>query len=277
PLPGGRPAPPHPGGGPRAERRSRPGQPHRRAPRGPGRRVTTGHAPGRRGGDREPGPLVGRGRRTAPVAGATAGGRLRRKPRRPRRPPDPQRRGAGGGRGGPAGARRRVHRRPPGRRARAAAGRPGPPRGHERRRPHPGPPERRRRPGRPRRGDRRPSQRTEGAGVTRDLSAPRKVHIVGIGGMAMSGIAAVLTRLGHTVSGSYLKAWRGLERLRLLGVDVHVPHEAPCLPADVDAVVVSPAIPPTNPEVAAARERGVPVLRRAEALAAIVDTRRTVA
>jgi UDP-N-acetylmuramate--alanine ligase len=95
--------------------------------------------------------------------------------------------------------------------------------------------------------------------------------------MAMSGIAAVLVRLGHTVSGSDLRAWRGLERLRLLGVDVHVPHDAACLPAEVDAVVVSTAIPATNPEVVAARERGIPVLRRAEALAAIVDTRRTVA
>ena len=113
--------------------------------------------------------------------------------------------------------------------------------------------------------------------MTLDLSAPRKIHIVGIGGMAMSGIAAVLTRLGHTVSGSDLKSWRGLERLRFLGVDVHVPHDAACLPAELDAVVVSTAIPPTNPEVLAARERGVPVLRRAEALAAIVDTRRTVA
>jgi UDP-N-acetylmuramate--alanine ligase len=113
--------------------------------------------------------------------------------------------------------------------------------------------------------------------VSLDLSAPRKIHIVGIGGMAMSGIAAVLTRLGHTVSGSDLKSWRGLERLRFLGVDVHVPHDAACLPAELDAVVVSTAIPPTNPEVLAARERGVPVLRRAEALAAIVDTRRTVA
>ncbi|HKN91060.1 MAG TPA: Mur ligase domain-containing protein, partial [Acidimicrobiia bacterium] len=100
--------------------------------------------------------------------------------------------------------------------------------------------------------------------MTLDLSAPRRVHIVGIGGMAMSGIAAVLTRLGHTVSGSDLKAWRGLERLRLLGVDVHVPHDAACLPDELDAVVVSTAIPPTNPEVLAARQRGVPVLRRAE-------------
>ena len=113
--------------------------------------------------------------------------------------------------------------------------------------------------------------------MTLDLSEPRRVHIVGIGGMAMSGIAAVLVRLGHTVSGSDLKAWRGLERLRFLGVEVNVPHDAACLPAELDAVVVSTAIPATNPEVVAARERGVPVLRRAEALAAIVDTRRTVA
>jgi UDP-N-acetylmuramate--alanine ligase len=113
--------------------------------------------------------------------------------------------------------------------------------------------------------------------MTLDLSAPRKIHIIGVGGMAMSGIAAVLTRLGHTVSGSDLKSWRGLERLRFLGVDVHVPHDAACLPDELDAVVVSTAIPPTNPEVLAARERGVPVLRRAEALSAIVDTRRTVA
>jgi UDP-N-acetylmuramate--alanine ligase len=113
--------------------------------------------------------------------------------------------------------------------------------------------------------------------MTLDLSAPRRIHIVGVGGMAMSGIAAVLTRLGHTVSGSDLKSWRGLERLRFLGVDVHVPHDAACLPAELDAVVVSTAIPPTNPEVIAARERGVPVLHRAEALAAIVDTRRTLA
>jgi UDP-N-acetylmuramate--alanine ligase len=95
--------------------------------------------------------------------------------------------------------------------------------------------------------------------------------------MAMSGIATVLKRLGHEVSGSDLKAWRGLERLRLLGIDVTVPHSAACLPDRLDAVVVSTAIPASNPEVVAARARGVPVLRRSEALAAIVNTRRTVA
>lgn len=110
-----------------------------------------------------------------------------------------------------------------------------------------------------------------------DLLAPRRIHIIGIGGMAMSGIATVLTRLGHAVSGSDLKAWRGLERLRLLGVEVHVPHDPTRVPEHLDAVVVSTAIPASNPEVVAARERGVPVLRRADALALIVATRRTVA
>lgn len=110
-----------------------------------------------------------------------------------------------------------------------------------------------------------------------DLSEPRRVHIVGVGGMAMSGIAVILRRLGHTVSGSDLKAGRGLERLRLLGVDVYVPHDANRLPESLDAVITSTAIPASNPEVVLARERGVPVLRRADALAAIVDRRRTVA
>ncbi|MGH8999320.1 MAG: UDP-N-acetylmuramate--L-alanine ligase, partial [Acidimicrobiia bacterium] len=113
--------------------------------------------------------------------------------------------------------------------------------------------------------------------MTLDLSDTRRLHIVGIGGMAMSGIATVLARLGHQVSGSDLKSWRGLERLRLLGVDVHIPHDGASLPERLVAVVVSTAIPASNPEVVAARERGVPVLRRSDALAAIVARRRTVA
>jgi UDP-N-acetylmuramate--alanine ligase len=93
----------------------------------------------------------------------------------------------------------------------------------------------------------------------------------------MSGIAAVLTRMGHRVSGSDLKDSPAMARLRLLGVDARVGHRAEHLPAAVDAVVCSSAIPPTNPEVAAALERGVPVLRRADALRALVATRRSVA
>ncbi|MBW3668127.1 MAG: UDP-N-acetylmuramate--L-alanine ligase [Actinobacteria bacterium] len=109
-----------------------------------------------------------------------------------------------------------------------------------------------------------------------DLSAPQRVHVVGIGGAGMSAIAAVLVAMGHAVSGSDLKDSPGLERLRSLGVRVDIGHAAEHV-GDVDAVTISTAIPPTNPEVEAARRRGIAVLRRAEALAAIAATRRTVA
>ena len=110
-----------------------------------------------------------------------------------------------------------------------------------------------------------------------DLSRPRVVHIVGMGGAGMSAIAAVLARMGHRVSGSDLKDSHALDRLRLLGVDAFIGHDAAHVPADVDAVVRSSAIPPTNPEVAAAADRGARVLRRAEALRALVATRRSIA
>ena len=110
-----------------------------------------------------------------------------------------------------------------------------------------------------------------------DLSQPRVLHVVGVGGAGMSAIAAVLTRMGHQVSGSDLKESPALARLRLLGVDARVGHHAANVPADVDAIVCSSAIPATNPEVAAATGGGVPVLRRAEALRALVATRRSVA
>ncbi len=109
-----------------------------------------------------------------------------------------------------------------------------------------------------------------------DLAARRTIHIVGVGGAGMSAIATVLAAMGHRVSGSDLKDSPGLDRLRAQGVDVWVGHAASHLGA-VDAVAISTAIPERNPEVAAARERGIPVLRRAEVLAAICATRRTVA
>jgi UDP-N-acetylmuramate--alanine ligase len=110
-----------------------------------------------------------------------------------------------------------------------------------------------------------------------DLSSPRRVHIVGVGGAGMSAIATVLARMGHRVTGSDLKESQGLERLRLLGVRADVGHHAENVPADVDALVVSTAIPSTNVEVRTAGERGVPVFRRADALRALTATRRTIA
>jgi UDP-N-acetylmuramate--alanine ligase len=110
-----------------------------------------------------------------------------------------------------------------------------------------------------------------------DLSQPRAIHVVGVGGAGMSAIATVLARMGHTVSGSDLRDSPSLERLRLLDVTTHVGHAAEHLTGHLDAVVTSTAIPDSNPEVVAARERGIPVLRRADALRAIVATRTTIA
>jgi UDP-N-acetylmuramate--alanine ligase len=110
-----------------------------------------------------------------------------------------------------------------------------------------------------------------------DLDEPRRVHIVGIGGAGMSAIATVLVGMGHEVRGSDLKDSPALARLRLLGVHAEVGHRAEHVDGDLDAVVVSTAIRDDNREVRRARERGVPVLRRAAMLRAIVATQRTIA
>jgi UDP-N-acetylmuramate--alanine ligase len=115
------------------------------------------------------------------------------------------------------------------------------------------------------------------AGAELDLAAPRTIHIVGLGGSIMSAFAAVLVRMGHRVSGSDLRDSRTLERLRALGVDARVGHDAANVPDAVDAVIASTAIVASNPEVRRAHELGVPVFSRAETQRAIVAMRRTVA
>jgi UDP-N-acetylmuramate--alanine ligase len=109
-----------------------------------------------------------------------------------------------------------------------------------------------------------------------DLSVGHRIHVVGIGGVGMSAVATVLLAMGQQVSGSDLKASAELARLRSLGVDASVGHH-PAHVADVDIVTVSTAIPSANVEVSEARRLGIPVLSRAEMLAAIVATRKTVA
>ena len=109
-----------------------------------------------------------------------------------------------------------------------------------------------------------------------DLTAALRVHIVGIGGAGMSAIASVLAAMGHAVSGSDLRESPGLDRLRALGVRVAVGHDASNL-GDAEVVTVSTAIPQNNVEIGAALAKGIPVLRRAEVLAAISRTRRAIA
>jgi len=102
------------------------------------------------------------------------------------------------------------------------------------------------------------------------------VHIVGIGGAGMSGIARILAARGVTVSGSDARESRRLVALRALGIDARVGHAAQNVDG-VDVVVTSTAIRATNPEVVAAQERGIPVIGRAEALATVMAGSRGVA
>jgi UDP-N-acetylmuramate--alanine ligase len=110
-----------------------------------------------------------------------------------------------------------------------------------------------------------------------DLTVPRRLHIVGVGGVGMSAIALLLARMGHEVSGSDLKESVSLARLEAAGVHVNVGNRAENVPRDADAVVYSTAIPARNVELVAARELGISVLHRSAALAALAATRRTIA
>ncbi|BDA85585.1 UDP-N-acetylmuramate--L-alanine ligase [Aureimonas sp. SA4125] len=102
------------------------------------------------------------------------------------------------------------------------------------------------------------------------------VHFIGIGGIGMSGIAEVLVTLGYTVQGSDQSENANVQRLREKGVTVHIGHHADNLGL-AEVVVVSTAIRRSNPELAAARERLLPVVRRAEMLAELMRFRHAIA
>ena len=91
------------------------------------------------------------------------------------------------------------------------------------------------------------------------------IHFTGIGGIGMSGIAEILHNLGYPVQGSDIAANTNVRRLQGLGIDVALGHDAENI-GDAAVVVVSTAISGDNPEIAAARARLTPVVRRAEML-----------
>jgi len=100
-----------------------------------------------------------------------------------------------------------------------------------------------------------------------------RIHFVGIGGIGMSGIAEVLLTLGYHVSGSDLKESDSTRRLQSLGGVIRCGHHAAhleLLGGEADVVVISSAVHGQNPEVVAARARGVPVIPRAEMLAELM-------
>jgi UDP-N-acetylmuramate--alanine ligase len=103
-----------------------------------------------------------------------------------------------------------------------------------------------------------------------------KIHMIGIGGAGMSGVAEVLKSRGHTVTGSDLKESPYTRRLREAGITIYIGHAAGQV-GDADQVVISTAIPKTNPELLEARRRSIPVIPRAAALASILEGAHSIA
>lgn len=127
----------------------------------------------------------------------------------------------------------------------------------------------------------RTDPRNRGTGPAPAPSVPemrrvRRVHFVGIGGSGMCGIAEVLINQGYEVSGSDLAKSSTTQRLARLGVTISIGHRAENL-GSCDVVVVSSAVGETNPEIAAARARRVPVVPRAEMLGELMRYRHGIA
>ena len=102
------------------------------------------------------------------------------------------------------------------------------------------------------------------------------IHFVGIGGIGMSGIAEVLVNLGFRVSGTDLKESAVTERLRSLGIEVNLGHEAKHIEG-AQVVVISSAVKGDNPEVKAAHDAKIPVIPRGEMLAELMRLKKGIA
>lgn len=102
------------------------------------------------------------------------------------------------------------------------------------------------------------------------LRPGQHIHLMGVGGVGMSGLAGILTERGYTVTGSDSAENSRVAQLRELGAKIHVPQVTGGA-GDPDVVVVSTAIPKGNPELVDAKRRGLPLYHRSELLAAIVE------
>lgn len=100
----------------------------------------------------------------------------------------------------------------------------------------------------------------------------RRIHFIGIGGVGMCGIAEILLREGYQISGSDVSENITVQRLRDLGVDIKIGHHAHHIDS-AETVVISTAIHEGNPELVAAYEKRIPVIRRAEMLAELMRFR----
>ena len=107
--------------------------------------------------------------------------------------------------------------------------------------------------------------------------AMERPHFIGIGGAGMSGIARILAARGADVAGSDARESATVTALRQAGATVHVGHDSAHLAPGASCVVVSSAIRPDNPELAAANERGIPAVHRSDALASLMEGSRAIA
>jgi len=121
-----------------------------------------------------------------------------------------------------------------------------------------------------------PTQNGAGTPGTDPVLALGRVHVVGVGGSGMAPVASLLRARGVTVQGSDAVDLPSLEGLRAAGVQVWVGHDGAHVEG-ADHLVISSAVRETNPEVARARELGIPVLHRSDALAALMRGRDAVA
>jgi len=108
------------------------------------------------------------------------------------------------------------------------------------------------------------------------LSSARRFHFVGVGGIGMSAIAELLLNLGYEVSGSDMHRTEIMNRLESLGARIAEGHDARNI-GDAEVLVYSSAVKPSNVELAAARQRGLPALGRAELLAELMEMRQAIA
>ena len=104
-----------------------------------------------------------------------------------------------------------------------------------------------------------------------------RFHFIGIGGVGMSGIARILLRQGYPVSGSDLNVGEVTQRLAAEGAIIYEGHAAENISPDVTRIVVSSAVPSTNVEVVAARNRGLAVLHRGDMLAFLMNPQKGIA
>lgn len=108
------------------------------------------------------------------------------------------------------------------------------------------------------------------------LGHARRIHFIGVGGIGMSGLAELLVNLGYEVSGSDMQRTDITDRLASLGARIAQGHDARNV-SDVEVVVYSSAVRPDNPEMEAARARGLAIVARAEILAELMQLRQGIA